>query len=181
MLLRILVLARDKREARTKADDICYTLQRAGEIDYYVFFDENEPLSGRNRWGPLPCVVPYESRLGKRLVKKGIKATWLEFYSGYKKVKKFLKEFTARELFEGKVFSKRNRVKKLVNKLTNKREDFFEFEMGLWQLERGRHFRWVVGPEGVPVRNFTELERLFKVWTPNKGETWWVVPVDVHY
>jgi len=182
MLLRILVPAKNKENARIRAGEIVNDLVRNGEFDYGVFFNEDLPLAGKNRWGSLPVAVPYNSRLGKRLIKQGIRFTWKEFYDGYKNLKRCLRKYTARELFEGKILSKRNSIKKVMEKITNeKNDDLFMFDLWLWQLLRERYSYFVVGFNFGPIRNNTELKNLFEAIELSKGEKWWVVPVDVHY
>ncbi len=184
MLLRIVVRGKSEEEALTKTRIICEKLLDRGKLDYYTFFNEDLPLAGKNRWGKLPAAVPYETRLGKRLVKNGLKATWKEFHQGYKELKRLLKQYTARELFEGKVLTKKNLARQVIYKIANKtvEEDFYMIDYYLDQIKRDIPFGWVIGEDGYPIRCQRELEFLMKTWKlTSEKEKWWVVPVDIHY
>ncbi len=183
MLLRILVRAKSEEEALTKTRIICEELLKEGQLDYYTLFDEDLPLAGKNRWGNYPPAIPYQTRLGKKLIEEGIKATWREFYEGYRKLKSLLKQYTARELFEEKVLTQKNLTRKVLYKIANKtvREDFFMLDYSLNQMKRELPFAWVLGENYLPIKSHKDLDFLLNHWKLEKGERWWVVPVDIHY
>ncbi|RLC83450.1 MAG: hypothetical protein DRJ03_17155 [Chloroflexi bacterium] len=183
MLLRIVIRGKSEEEALTRTRIICEKLLEKGKLDFYTLFDEDKPLAGKNRWGNLPPAVPYKTRLGKKLIKDGLKATWKEFHRGYKELKRILKQYTARELFEGKVLTQKNLARQVIYKIANKtvEEDFYMLDYYLDQIKRDIPFGWIIGEDGYPLRCQRELEFLMEVYKLSKGEKWWVVPVDIHY
>ena len=182
MLITILVPAKNLREARTKAEEVVNELVNNGVFDYGVFFDEESPVAGKARWGPLPVATPYNSRVGKRLIKQGIRYTWNEFYDGYRNLKRCLRKYTARELFEEKILSKRNSIRKVMEKITNKKNsDFFYLDLWLEQMLRKNQNCYVYAYQWGRIKSNSALERLFKFYKLSEREEWWVVPVDVHY
>ena len=78
MVIRILVFAGNKREARDKAQEILDELCESRHFDYGTFFDEESPVSGKVRWGGYPTVAEVKTPSVETLMAYRMKEDYLD-------------------------------------------------------------------------------------------------------
>lgn len=100
MLIASIVYARKEEEAFIKAKQIFFDLcEQGGPFDYFVTFDQDTAVAGKNRWGPLPVVARADSKEGKQLVARLMKGMKNEFMEYMSLIRGALAVMSDRELF----------------------------------------------------------------------------------
>jgi len=99
-LIGAIVYARSKKEALVKAKSVFRQLCGEGKaFDYFVTFDEDSPLAGRNRWGNYSVVAKADSQEGQDLINKLMGATRQGFMENMERIRKALEVLSDEELF----------------------------------------------------------------------------------
>jgi len=180
MVIRAIVHARDEEEAMEKAKRVFEGLVKADRFDYYTTFDDtSSKMSGPARWGPLPPVARADSKEGKRLIEEGMTYTWEDFKYYIAKVRRLLREFSDRELFE----EEPEEVKSIAMGLKSDEDLLSDLRLIDIYLKHAARVRgptaWLYDGEGYPITNRRCLRIALE--PREKGTRAYVVPADVHY
>lgn len=185
-VIRIICYAKNKKEAREKAEEILNeNLVRNGEpFDYGTFFDEDSSGSGKNRWGNLPVVALADSKEGKKLIDEGMKFTKDEFIKNVKEVREMINFYSDEELFEENVVDVK---KKILESLQDKKDkvslgiSFFKHYCFCLGEYKGTDI-YVYDNDGEGIRTTKHLKSTLNKWNSAnyKDLKVFVVPVDVH-
>lgn len=194
-VIRIIVYAEDKINAREKAETILEhnLVGENGEpFSYGTFFDDDSStMSGKARWGNLPSVVLADSKEGKKLINDGMKFTKNEFLENLKKVREFIEKYSDEELFEGENLDSR---KLIIKELSDKKEKddismakYYFLCIGQYT---GSHI-YLYDNDGSGIRDNKHLKNVLEKWnslydkegkeSPYKNLKIFVIPIDVHY
>ena len=175
MVIRAIVYANDEEEAMERARDVFDSLCEDHIFDYYTTFDEDEPMSGRARWGDLPVVAKADSPEGITLIDGGMEATKKEFMNYISRIRRILDEYTDEELYEAKYDSFYNDIRFNARQLGQRRGTTI----------------WLYDHEGAGITTPDHLKDVLSKWRRiyedkgkenpyDKDKEIWVVPADVH-
>jgi hypothetical protein len=181
MVIRAIVYAKDEEEALDKAREIFDKLVEDKYFDYYTTFDEDSPMSSKNRWGSLPVVAEANSPEGKKLIDDGMNFAWSEFKECMKKIRSVLDRFDDEEIFEEEVLDK---TKKVELKLDGNKDLELDLSMIRYYFyccsEYDYHSIWLYDNSGLPITKRSRLKKVLE--KPNQhGNKIFVVPADVHF
>ena len=180
-IIKILCYAKDKKEARERAEDILNNnLVGDGKaFDYGNFFDDDD---AKARWGNFPPVVLADTKEGKRLIKEGMRATKEDFKRNLKEVRRLVDFYSNEELVEGEVIDIK---KKILEKLNDKDKNpmgirlfkYFCFCLGQYQGT----CVWLYDDDGSGIRDSENLKNVLNKWGEKKDtRNCYIVPIDVH-
>ena len=184
-----IVYARDEEEALERARRIFHNLVERGYIDYYVLFNEENPVAGKARWGNLPVVARADSPEGQRLIKEGMDATWREFKENITIIRRILNEFSDEEIFE----ERPSKLNQIVSELKNDDDSIRHLSWIRYHLFKcsgyaDTHAVWLFDNDGEPIENKGHLEDVLNKWNcvhkeknPYEDLEIFVVPADVHW
>ncbi len=195
-IIGIICYANSLNEARERAEEILNE-NLVGEykpFDYGTFFDEESSVSGKSRWGNITPVCLADSKEGKKLINRGIKATKDNFMEMIKKIRKHLDFYSDEELFEEEV---KDTKKKIILSLDDDKEDNNELKW-LRQFKyycyclgeyRGTNI-WLYDNDGEGIQNTKHLKDVLNKWkclyedegkeNPSKNLNIYIIPIDVH-
>jgi hypothetical protein len=187
MIIRVIVYAHDEQEAMENARQVFEGLcENQDPFDYYTTFDEDKPMSGKNRWGELPVVVKVCTRHGSEecdtckerfkcyttkiidLVHEGMEATKQEFFKHLVDIKHGFATKSDIELFE---------------------DGMFKYYMYAAGREKGPSV-YLYDQDGDGIADTEHLDNVLNKWQCNyeEGEEnpysdmdMFVIPADVHY
>lgn len=198
MVIRAIVYAHNEKEALDKARGIFENLcgQRGQLFDYFVLFDEDSPMSGKNRWGNLPAVARANSPEGKKLIDDGMQYTRDEFMRNMAQIREALLVLSDEELFTGELGPSAIAARAFDN--ANKgREFLFTYDPGMVRHFMGKVGEYLgpsvylYGDDGDGIRTPEHLGNVLNKWkciyedegreNPYKDLDIFVVPADVHH
>lgn len=175
MVIRAIVYAPTREEGLSKAKSIFENMCGEGRVfDYFTSFDDDSsPVSGPKRWGKLPVIAEADSKEGKKLINQAMKYTFENFFEAMKLIKKNIRKFSDKELFE-----------------ENVKDDMFRYRCYCVGEYRGPNI-WLYDNDGEGIRNYGHLRNVLNKWksvyknekkpNPYENDKIWVVPADVHY
>jgi len=163
-IISMIVYAKTKEEARSKAEEIFNENLTPSPFDYGTFFDGEILLA--------------TSKEGKKLINDDMKIIKREFMENLKLVKKMIKNYSDEELFEEKILDKNVEI---LNELEEKRvtglDTPYWFKHQCWRIGKGD---WLY-LESEPITSSDDLKRaLSKKYCNDKEAKVWVLPIDVH-
>jgi len=187
MVIGAVVYAHNEEEALNKARNTFERLCGEGQaFDYYVLFDEDLPMSGKNRWGNLPTVVRADSPEGKRLIDSRMRATKSEFMQDMAEIRKGLLNLTDEELFNEELGP--NAI--AIRALDQSEHIGFSYDPSMIKFSM-RQVGAYVGPsvylydnDGGGIRTPRHLNNVLNKWdnaNEYKDLDVFVVPADVHH
>lgn len=191
MVIRAIVYAKTEKEALEKAKEVFDKLVEWKIFDYYVTFDgAGTAVSGRGRWGDLPAVADVTSKNGKQLIEDGMKFIKEDFMDNIKEIRKALKIFSDRELFEGKNMKDKTEIK-VAEALDG---DEYLYLLNLFRMYCdgiAKEDSYLFNDEGGSIDTPEHLKNALNKYkgiyeddgkeNPYKNMKIWVVPADVHH
>lgn len=177
MVIRVLSYGENKKDALSKAKNILDGLcgEDGQPFDYYTTFDDNtSQVSGKARWGEIPCICEADSKEGKKLIDDGMQYTKEAFLENIKIARKVLKEKTDKQIFENSDWDK----------------DMIKYRFHCLGAYRGANI-FLYDQDGEGIRDPKHLENILKKWSciyekegkqnPYQDKKLYVIPADVHY
>ncbi len=181
MVIRAIVEADNAEDALGNAISTFEGLCGGGNpFDYYTTFDEENPASGKSRWGNLPVAAKLNSKEGKKLVEEGIRLTKDSFLENMKYIRETLLCCTDEEIYEERIIDDKT---KMLGAVSGEAEDLqrqlrhVKYRMSECGQYKGPSV-WLYDQHGGTIRNAVDLGFVLKGIKPGKA---WVVPADVHY
>lgn len=181
-LIRILVYAKDKEEAATKANEVMNNRLCGDDkpFDYGSTFDSD---SATERWGNKEMAYKYDTKRGKKLAEQGIKYHIQEVKRALKEVRRALNKFSDDEIIEEKEIFK-NIKEEIVNELQKDKKAENPLAMIRYYFNIVGKYEgsdiYLYDEDGSGLRNFSDLKRITDELKNEKGDLW-VVPADVHF
>lgn len=162
MIIRNIVYANSEKEALSKAE---YIFQRLCEgqrpFDYYDMFDNG----GTSYWGgKYPAVADIKSKIGRKMVVEGWRATLRDMRHNLRKIK---------EVTEGK---------KVTEIMRDIRKDWLQHRYYSVGEYRGGSV-WLYDGDGEGIKDREHLDNVLNKWNDEyyKDLNVYVVPADVHF
>lgn len=197
-VIRAIVYPHNEKEALDRARDIFENLcgRRGQPFDYFVLFDEDSPMSGKNRWGNLPVVARADSPEGRKLISDGMQYTRDEFMENMAQIREALLVLSDEELFTEELRPS-SIAARAFDEATNRKKFSFTYLPGMI-----KHFMYhageYIGPSiylyddnGSGIKTPEHLSGVLSKWkclyedqgkeNPYKDLDIFVVPADVHY
>lgn len=176
--IRAIVYAKTKDEGLSKANTVFEQLTENGHVfDYFSTFDEDSATSS---FGDIPQIALANSHAGQKLIDEGWKYTKEEIIEALEKVRRIVKLPDEELLKDDKL-------------LRNDMADVawsWSWPFSIVGDMSGFH-RWLFDQDGTPISDEKHLQHVLNKWkclyedrnqlNPNKNNSVWVVPADVHF
>lgn len=172
LIIYAVVTGTDKEDALGRGKHVFDTLTRprhnSAVFDYYTAFDEDgNSVSGEDRWGEHPAVVPLDSATGTEWAEDGIESTRDQLSDALDTVAAGMTDSESDDTeasFTGDVDITRN----------------FQFKYACLKIGRDRGLPYrVYDQNGDSIASLDELEHIRSSETDSDTNLW-VVPADVH-
>lgn len=172
MLIRIIVPAKDERQAFTKAENVLNRLVDGEKFfDYYSTFDNEQTRDSFVDWSHLPPVMLANSPEGKNFIERGWEITVEGFMEALEHVKLAVQYLSPEEITERTYPEDLPAdIKKKINVLCIR--VYFE------ELSDRPGYPKYLYHEHEPIMSKDDLEFALK---PEEGLNVYVIPADVHY
>jgi hypothetical protein len=172
MLVRIIVHAKDEKQAFTKAENALNELVKGEKFfDYYSTFDNERTRDSYVDWSHLPPVILASSPEGKHFIDVGWQYTVEGFIQAFEQVNLAVQYLSPEEIME-RTYPKDlpADIKKKINVLSIR--VYFE------ELGNQPGYPKYLYDKHEPILSKSDLEFALK---PEEGLNVYVIPADVHY
>lgn len=179
-LIRMIVYADTKEQALEIAKENGLKLCERNYFDSYSCFDNDFAIS---RWGKMIPVVKADSKIGKKLIKEGMKYTKNKLMEHLKFIRELLNKYSDEEIIEQEVTDVRKKILAGLSDEGMKKEQSellmvtYNFNC-FGQYSGGGIFVYDADAEGI--RTQAELRKVLECYNRSKKIVW-VVPMDTHF
>lgn len=172
MLIRIIVHAKDEKQAFTKAENALNELVKGEKyFDYYSTFDSERTRDSYVDWSHLPTVMLASSPEGKHFIEMGWKHTVEGLMEAFEQVKLAVQYLSPQEIME-------RRYPKDLPKDTKKKINVLSIRVYFDELGNQPGNPKFLYHEFEPILSNDDLEFALK---PEEGLNVYVIPAYVHY